>query len=106
MDATRFDERNYPIRSVRDGYGEWAASYEASVQDVMDLRLLAKIQSVPWDHIQTGADLACGTGRIGVWLKEHDFARDALVAVAMRTIPPFHALDGVPDTTSTKTIHP
>ena len=74
MDATRFDERNYPIRSVRDGYGEWAASYEASVQDVMDLRLLARIQSVPWDHIQTGADLACGTGRIGVWLKEHGVA--------------------------------
>lgn len=74
MDATRFDERNYPIRSVRDGYGEWAASYEESVQDVMDLRLLARVQSVPWDHIQLGADLACGTGRIGVWLREHGVA--------------------------------
>ena len=74
MDATRFDERNYPIRSVQDGYGEWAASYEESVQDVMDLRLLARIQSVPWDHIQLGADLACGTGRIGVWLREHGAA--------------------------------
>ena len=74
MDASRFDARNYPIRSVRDGYGEWAASYEDSVQDVMDLRLLERIQSVPWDRIQMGADLACGTGRIGVWLREHSVA--------------------------------
>lgn len=74
MDASRFDERNYPIRSVREGYGEWAASYEDSVQDVMDLRLLNRIQSVAWDHIQEGADLACGTGRIGVWLRAHGVA--------------------------------
>lgn len=74
MDASRFDVRNYPIRSVRDGYSEWAASYEDSVQDVMDLRLLERIQSAPWDRIQMGADLACGTGRIGVWLREHGVA--------------------------------
>jgi SAM-dependent methyltransferase len=74
MDASRFDKRNYPIRSVREGYGEWAASYEESVQDVMDLRLLERIQSVAWDGIQLGADLACGTGRIGVWLRQHGVA--------------------------------
>jgi SAM-dependent methyltransferase len=74
MDASRFDERKYPIRSVREGYGEWAASYEDIVQDVMDLRLMERIQSVDWKHLQDGADLACGTGRIGVWLRQHGVA--------------------------------
>jgi SAM-dependent methyltransferase len=71
MDSSRFDRRKYPVRSVREGYGEWAASYEDIVQDVMDVRLLERIQSVDWDVIQAGVDLACGTGRIGVWLKQH-----------------------------------
>jgi SAM-dependent methyltransferase len=74
MDFSRFDTRKYPIRSVREGYGEWAATYEDIVQDAMDLRLLERIQSVAWDRIQEGADLACGTGRIGVWLKQHGAA--------------------------------
>ncbi len=71
MDFSRFDVRKYPVRSVREGYGEWAASYEGIVQDVMDVRLLERIQSVDWKNIQTGADLACGTGRTGAWLKQH-----------------------------------
>jgi predicted TPR repeat methyltransferase len=36
----------------------------------MDLRLLNRIQTVTWDQVQQAADLACGTGRIGVWLKQ------------------------------------
>ena len=71
MDFSRFDVRKYPVRSVREGYGEWAASYEGIVQDVMDVRLLDRIKSVDWKNIQAGADLACGTGRTGVWLKQH-----------------------------------
>lgn len=71
MDFSRFDVRHYPTSSVQDGYGEWAASYEEVVQDVMDLRLLERLQSVAWDRIQAGADLACGTGRVGVWLQQH-----------------------------------
>lgn len=74
MDFSRFDTRNYPIRSVREGYGEWAATYEDIVQDAMDLRLLERVQSVAWDRIREGADLACGTGRIGAWLKQHGVA--------------------------------
>jgi SAM-dependent methyltransferase len=70
MDFSHFDTRNYPTVSVQEGYGEWAATYEDIVQDTMDLRLLAGIKSVTWDHIQEAADLACGTGRIGVWLKQ------------------------------------
>ncbi len=74
MDFIHFDTRNYPTRSVQDGYGEWAATYEDIVLDLMDLRLLARIQSIPWNHIQEGADLACGTGRIGVWLTQQGVA--------------------------------
>jgi SAM-dependent methyltransferase len=74
MDFSRFDARHYQISSVQEGYGEWSASYEDIVQDVMDLRLLERIQSVAWDRIQMGADLACGTGRTGVWLTQHGVA--------------------------------
>jgi SAM-dependent methyltransferase len=70
VDFSHFDTRHYPTLSVPEGYGEWAASYEDSVLDAMDLRLLARIQSVAWDHLEEAADLACGTGRIGVWLKQ------------------------------------
>jgi len=74
MDFSQFDARKYPIRSVREGYGEWAATYEDIVLDAMDLRLLARIQSVAWDRVRLGADLACGTGRVGVWLKQQGVA--------------------------------
>lgn len=71
MDFSRFDVRNYPVRSVQEGYGEWAASYEEIVQDVMDLRLLERLESVTWDRMHARVDLACGTGRTGNWLKQH-----------------------------------
>jgi SAM-dependent methyltransferase len=67
MDMALFDKRNYPIRSVQEGYGEWAATYEDIVLDAMDLRLLARLRSVTWER-QVVADLACGTGRTGAWL--------------------------------------
>jgi SAM-dependent methyltransferase len=70
MDFSHFDTRNYPTLTVQEGYAEWASTYEETVLDTMDLRLLARIQSVAWDHIQRVADLACGTGRIGVWLMQ------------------------------------
>jgi ubiquinone/menaquinone biosynthesis C-methylase UbiE len=69
MDFSQFDVRKYPTVSVQQGYREWAQTYEETVLDATDLRLLSRIQSVPWDQIQQAADLACGTGRIGVWLK-------------------------------------
>jgi SAM-dependent methyltransferase len=70
MDFSNFDARHYPTLSVQEGYTEWAATYENVVQDTMDLRLLERVQSVPWKQVQQGADLACGTGRIGVWLRQ------------------------------------
>ncbi len=70
MDFSQFDTRHYPTVSAQEGYGEWAATYESVVLDVMDLRLLKRIQTVNWAQVGAAADLACGTGRIGVWLRQ------------------------------------
>ena len=37
---SNYDRRGYPMVSVQTGYGEWAASYEQTVEDEMDLALL------------------------------------------------------------------
>ena len=70
MDFSRFDVRKYPTVTVEEGYGEWVKTYEETVQDTMDLRLLERIRSIRWQQMERVADLACGTGRTGVWLKQ------------------------------------
>jgi len=69
MDHSIYDKRKYPIVDVREGYGEWARTYEQIVQYEMDLRLLGRLRTVDWPSLQLVLDLACGTGRIGAWLK-------------------------------------
>lgn len=69
MDYTPFDIRGYPSVTVQDGYREWAESYDTTVLDLMDLRLLQRLRSVPWAGASRALDLACGTGRCGVWLR-------------------------------------
>lgn len=68
MDFAPFDKRNYPVLSVQEGYGEWAATYEATVLELMDVRLLERLKSVAWPTVRRVADFACGTGRIGAWM--------------------------------------
>ena len=68
MDHAKYDRRNYPIVEVREGYGEWVRTYERTVQDEMDLRLLERLRTVDWNAPGAALDLACGTGRIGAWL--------------------------------------
>lgn len=68
MNMSIFDTRHYPVRPVADGYGEWAATYEQSVADEMDTRLLERIRTVEWASTRQAVDLACGTGRTGAWL--------------------------------------
>ena len=46
-----YDRRGYPTVSVQTGYGEWAASYEQTVEDEMDLALLESLTSVPWSQL-------------------------------------------------------
>ena len=69
MDFAPFDTRRYPTLSVRDGYREWADTYEDTVLDLMDVRLLARLREIDWPRVRRAADLACGTGRTGRWLR-------------------------------------
>ena len=68
VDHSIYDKRRYPIVEVREGYREWVRTYEQTVQDEMDVRLLDGLKTVDWSARQSVLDLACGTGRIGVWL--------------------------------------
>jgi SAM-dependent methyltransferase len=75
VDYAHFDRRRYPTLAVRDGYREWAPTYEAVVQDEMDLRLLRRIVTINWAQTERVIDLACGTGRAGVWLRAQGVKR-------------------------------
>jgi SAM-dependent methyltransferase len=69
-DFAPFDTRNYETVSVREGYVQWSAVYDATVDDALDLDLLSRLSCILWDELTSVADLACGTGRVGTWLKE------------------------------------
>lgn len=62
-----FDSRRYRTVAPRDGYDRWAATYEETVEDAMDLALLERLV-VDWGAVGRAADLGCGTGRTGAWL--------------------------------------
>ena len=74
MDFNPFDSRNYPTLSVRDGYTAWAASYDETVLDLMDLRVAERLTTVRWSQHVSALDLACGTGRLGMWLRSKGVA--------------------------------
>lgn len=69
LDFRQFDTRHYPTVPARTGYGEWVSTYEKTVLDEMDLRLLDRLTTVPWREVRRAAELGCGTGRTGAWLK-------------------------------------
>jgi SAM-dependent methyltransferase len=69
-----FDARGYRTVDVRTGYGEWVATYERTVQDEMDVALLDALATPPWETLRCAADLGCGTGRTGAWLRRHGVA--------------------------------
>lgn len=69
MDFTPFDKRGYPVTTATEGYGEWAATYEETVAYGLDEWLLPRIGAVDWKTAGQAVDLACGTGRTGVWLR-------------------------------------
>jgi ubiquinone/menaquinone biosynthesis C-methylase UbiE len=70
MDHGIYDKRKYPIIDVREGYAEWSLTYEQIVQDEMDLHLLDRLKTIDWSAQESVLDLACGTGRIGKWIKQ------------------------------------
>ena len=69
IEFSNFDNRHYPVVPVREGYAGWVAGYEATVLDLMDLRVAASLRTVDWAAQPEALDLACGTGRMGAWLK-------------------------------------
>jgi SAM-dependent methyltransferase len=73
-DFRAFDERGYRTVDVRSGYAEWVSTYEQTVEDAMDIHLLEALGAVPWAKIANAADLGCGTGRTGAWLRERGIA--------------------------------
>ncbi|MFC7342102.1 class I SAM-dependent DNA methyltransferase [Saccharopolyspora griseoalba] len=75
MEFSGFDARGYRTVDVRTGYVEWVASYEDTVEDVMDLALLERLVDPVWPEVARAADLGCGTGRTGEWLRGKGVAR-------------------------------
>lgn len=74
MDFDRFDTRRYETLEPREGYARWAPTYEDTVLDEMDIRLLDSVERVQWDGAARVIDLACGTGRTGAWLRKRGVA--------------------------------
>jgi SAM-dependent methyltransferase len=64
-----YDRRGYPTLDVAAGYAAWAPFYDATMDDRLDLSLLNSLAGPDWNGINKAVDLACGTGRIGAWLK-------------------------------------
>jgi len=75
LEFTHFDRRRYTTVPVRQGYGEWVPSYETTVENEMDLVLLDALESVSWKAVDRAADLGCGTGRTGAWLRARGIPR-------------------------------
>ena len=68
-DFAAFDRRHYRTVGVLEGYAAWASTYDATVEDAMDLALLDRLESVEWSKIERVADLGCGSGRTVRWLR-------------------------------------
>lgn len=69
MDFGDFDARGYPTVDVRTGYGQWVTNYENTVEDAMDIALFERLRVPRWPDARRAADLGCGTGRTGAWLR-------------------------------------
>ena len=72
---TRYDSRGYRTVDAAAGYAAWAPFYDATMDDRLDLPLLSMLTCVDWNRIGAVIDLACGTGRVGAWLKVHGAGR-------------------------------
>lgn len=71
----RYNSRGYRTLDVAAGYAAWAPFYDATMDERLDLPLLSSLSSVDWSGVAAGVDVACGTGRIGAWLKAHGVGR-------------------------------
>src|SRR5699024_12087354 len=75
LDFSDFDTRNYRTVDVATGYDGWSTTYDDSVLDAMDLALLERLSEPDWADLAGAADLGCGTGRTGAWLRGKGLSR-------------------------------
>ena len=75
LDFSDFDTRNYRTVDVATGYDGWSTTYDDSVLDAMDLALLERLSEPDWADLAVAADLGCGTGRTGAWLRGKGLSR-------------------------------
>jgi hypothetical protein len=50
-----FDRRRYATLSAREGYARWAPTYEATIKQDMDERLLERVTSVDFAKVARAA---------------------------------------------------
>ena len=55
-DFDSFDQRKYRTLRAREGYSKWAATYEDTIKEDMDVWLLEELQSVRWNTVERCAD--------------------------------------------------
>jgi SAM-dependent methyltransferase len=70
-----YDARGYRTLDVAAGYEVWSRTYDRMLGPELDLDLLATLETVPWPEVRHVLDAGCGTGRMGVWLKERTTGR-------------------------------
>jgi SAM-dependent methyltransferase len=67
MDFAPFDKRGYPVVSAQTATENGQAT---TVTAGLDRPLLDALKVIRWGDVKTAADLACGTGRTGLWLSQ------------------------------------
>jgi SAM-dependent methyltransferase len=67
-DFSAYDSRHYETANVVDGYNEWSKVYDERMVDRMDRPLLERLD-FDWNGKEV-LDLACGTGRVGAYLRD------------------------------------
>ena len=86
----QYDSRGYRTLDVAAAYAAWAPSYDATMDNHLDLPLLGSMASVDWNGVAVAVDLGCGTGRIGAWLKARGVHQvdgvDASAAMLQRAV--------------------
>jgi hypothetical protein len=58
MDFAPYDRRRYRTVGVPEGYAGWVETYENTVSDEMDLRLLERLDCVEWSVIHKAVEPA------------------------------------------------
>ena len=62
LDFKRYDSRGYKTVDVKEGYTQWAKSYDDGFDPNLDRRLLDNLKSIDWTKVDAAT---------GKWLKDH-----------------------------------